>query len=246
LKPIQEIDGMPGPTPYVSAILLVAVLGTQTVAAQGPATAKTRSAAPVAGTARTASGIPELRNVAAEPKRSRSLRLPIDLVPTPQGTVDVKVDSDPAASAALALPPRKSKEAATRSATSPGRAVTTTVTSLAVVLGLFLLLVWFQRRTSSGGHSVLPGEVVQTLGRVPLNARQEMHLVHVGNKLLLLAVTASAAEPLTEITDPAEIDRLTKICQQNQPGNLSASFREILSQLNRQPSSGGLQYSSSH
>jgi flagellar biogenesis protein FliO len=63
-----------------------------------------------------------------------------------------------------------------------------------------------------------------------------MQLVRVGNKVLLLAVTANSAETLTEITDPDEIDRLNGICRQNQPGSISASFREILSQL-QQPSS---------
>jgi flagellar biogenesis protein FliO len=178
--------------------------------------------------------------------RTTTCRLPIALVPSSHDSGVATQASGQSSTSALALPPRKPADMAGRTAaTKPGRTVITTLTSLAVVLGLFLLLVWFQRRTSSGGSAVLPGEVVQTLGRVPLNGRQEMHLVRVGNKLLLLAVTASSAETLTEITDPAEIDRLSGICLKNQPGSISASFREILSQLQRQPSAGGLHYASS-
>ena len=110
-----------------------------------------------------------------------------------------------------------------------GGAVTTVITSLAVVLGLFVLGGLIMKKANSrGGCAKLPGEVVQTLGRAPLTGRQEMHLVRVGNKLLLLSVTANGAETLTEITDPEEIDRLAGICRQNHPDSITASFREIL------------------
>lgn len=115
-----------------------------------------------------------------------------------------------------------------RSPTASG-AVTTVITSLAVVLGLFVLAVLIMKKANArGGCAKLPGEVVQTLGRAPLTGRQEMHLVRVGNKLLLLSVTASGAETLTEITDAEEIDRLAGICRQNHPDSITASFREIL------------------
>lgn len=131
--------------------------------------------------------------------------------------------------------PLKAPKKSPREAAGPFRAptvsgaATTVITSLAVVLGLFLLGVLIVKKTNSrGGCAKLPGEVVQTLGRAPLTGRQEMHLVRVGNKLLLLSVTASGAETLTEITDPEEIDRLAGICRQNHPDSITASFREIL------------------
>jgi flagellar biosynthetic protein FliO len=118
---------------------------------------------------------------------------------------------------------------------STGRVLAKVGSSLAVVLGLFVLVVWFSRRFGSKRSGHLPTEVIDTLGRVPLNGRQEMHLVRVGKKLLLLSVTPDSAETLTEITDPVEIDRLTSICRQEQPDCISASFREVLSQLNGEP-----------
>ena len=146
------------------------------------------------------------------------------------------LERPPAAAAATdgALPlkaPRKTAGGAAGPFRSPtaGGAVTTVITSLAVVLGLFVLAVLIMKKANSrGGCAKLPGEVVQTLGRAPLTGRQEMHLVRVGNKLLLLSVTASGAETLTEITDPEEIDRLAGICRQNHPDSITASFREIL------------------
>lgn len=108
-------------------------------------------------------------------------------------------------------------------------AVKTVVTSLAVVLGLLVALVWLARRTNPKARATLSKDIVETLGRAPLSGRQEMHLVRIGNKLLLLSVTATSAETLTEITDAVEIDRLAGICRQNQPDSITASFREILS-----------------
>ncbi len=171
---------------------------------------------------------------------SQTIRLPITLVPG-SSQMSMGPDQDVNTSVStLMLPGPKSRSALGHGETTgPAQALVTTAASLGVVLGLFLLLVWFQRRAAGRNGSMLPGEVVQTLGRVPLNGRQEMHLVKVGNKLLLLAVTATSAETLTEITDPTEIDRLSGICRHDQPGSISASFREILSQL-QQPSSPSL------
>jgi hypothetical protein len=45
--------------------------------------------------------------------------------------------------------------------------------SLAVVLGLFLVVVWFLRRTGPKSMTALPGEVFEVLGRSPLAARQQ-------------------------------------------------------------------------
>ena len=103
--------------------------------------------------------------------------------------------------------------------------------SLAVVLGLFLAVVWFLRRTGPKSMLVLPSEVFEVLGRSPLAARQQAQLVRCGNKLLLISVTAGGAETLTEITEPAEVERLVGLCQQSRPNSASASFRNLFSQF---------------
>jgi flagellar biogenesis protein FliO len=103
--------------------------------------------------------------------------------------------------------------------------------SLAVVLGLFLGVVWFLRRTSPKSMTALPSEVFEVLGRSPLAARQQAQLVRCGNKLLLISVTAGGAETLTEITEPAEVERLVGLCQQARPNSASASFRNLFSQF---------------
>src|SRR5262249_52399425 len=65
--------------------------------------------------------------------------------------------------------------------TTPASALTTVGGSLAVVLGLFLIVAWCTRKFSPTGSQVLPKEAIELLGRVSLAARQQAHLVRVGN-----------------------------------------------------------------
>lgn len=121
-----------------------------------------------------------------------------------------------------------------------GRHATTTVIgSLSVVLAAFFVLVWLSRKTAPKGLAPLPGEVFESLGRAPLSARQQMQLIRLGNKLVLLSVTATGAETLTEITDIDEVNRLAGLCQQGRSGSISDTFRQVLSQYADEPAPGG-------
>jgi flagellar biogenesis protein FliO len=119
------------------------------------------------------------------------------------------------------------------------RATTTVVGSLSVVLAAFFVLVWLSRKTAPKGLAPLPGEVFESLGRAPLTARQQMQLIRLGNKLVLLSVTSTGAETLTEITDLDEVNRLAALCQQGRSGSISDTFRQVLSQYADEPAPGG-------
>lgn len=112
--------------------------------------------------------------------------------------------------------------------------------SLAMVLGLFLVLAWVARRASPNHMARLPKEVFDVLGRAPLSGRQQVHLLRCGSKLLLVSVTPTGTETLTEITDPQEVDRLAGLCQQGRPDSSTSIFRNVLEQFarngQRQPS----------
>lgn len=110
----------------------------------------------------------------------------------------------------------------------------TGVVSLAVVLGLFFAVAWAMRRGMPAGPALLPREAVEVLGRTPLAGRQHAHLVRCGNKVLLVYLNQGAAETLTEITDPVEVDRLVGLCRQAHPQSTTASFRQILQQIGRE------------
>jgi flagellar biogenesis protein FliO len=85
--------------------------------------------------------------------------------------------------------------------------------SLGLVAGLFLLVAWVARRGGPHSATPLPHAAVEVLGRAPLVGRQHVHLVRCGNKLLLVCVLPGGAQTLTEVTDPAEVERLVSICQ---------------------------------
>jgi len=111
----------------------------------------------------------------------------------------------------------------------------TTVGSLAVVIGLFLIVVWGMRRALPGHVATLPKEVVDVLGRAALASRQQVYLLRCGNKLLLVAVTPAGVETLTEIVDPFEVDRLAGLCIQSQPHSTTAAFRQFFHQFEQEP-----------
>jgi len=152
--------------------------------------------------------------------------------------------SSPAASddssrhAPMPLPPRskrQSRQPTTRVGTSSGRALLTVLGSLAIVLAVFFVFVWLTRSAAPKGMAPLSKDVVESLGRAPLLGRQQMQLIRIGNKLVLLSVTSTGADTLTEITDPVEVDRLSGLCRQAQSGSISDTFRQVLAQASSEP-----------
>jgi hypothetical protein len=77
----------------------------------------------------------------------------------------------------------------------------------------------------------LPSEVFEVLGRAPLANHQQAQLVRCGSKLLLVSVNATSGgvRTLTEITDPAEVDRLIDLCRQVR-GSRAATARQACRQ----------------
>jgi len=115
----------------------------------------------------------------------------------------------------------------------PATGITTGVASLVLVLAIFFAAAWALRRGAPKGAAKLPAEVVEVLGRAPLAGRQFAYLVRCGNKLLLVHLTPGGAETLTEITEPAEVDRLAGLCRQAHPQSATASFRQVFQQFSR-------------
>jgi flagellar protein FliO/FliZ len=121
--------------------------------------------------------------------------------------------------------------------TSPLAAMISVGGSLALVLGLFLVIAWAMRKTAPRGSLLLPREVFEVLGRAPLGARQQVQLLRCGNKLLLVSIMPGGTETLTEVTDPLEVDRIAGICQQANPKSATMAFRQVFQQL--APKTGG-------
>ncbi len=113
-------------------------------------------------------------------------------------------------------------------------ALKTAGTGLGIVLGLFLMSAWLLKRGAPRPTSPLPKEVVSVLGRSQLASRQFVQLVRVGNKLVLVALTPDGATPITEVTEPVEVDRLLGLCMRNHTHSTTAEFQQVLKQLSRE------------
>ena len=118
--------------------------------------------------------------------------------------------------------------------------LTTAGTGLAIVVGLFLVCIWLLRQSGPKPTTPLPKEAIAVLGRVPLAARSFAHLIQVGNKLVLVAVTPDGVAPLTEVTEPTEVDRLLGMCLRNRKHSTTAEFQQVLQQLANEPAKGFL------
>lgn len=113
------------------------------------------------------------------------------------------------------------------------RSLITVGSSLAVVLGLFFLVAWAMRRAAPRGSVLLPGEVVEVLGRAALATRGQVHVLRFGKKLLLVSVSPAGVETLAEITDREEVDRLAGLCRQAHPQSATAAFRHVFQQFTK-------------
>ena len=112
-----------------------------------------------------------------------------------------------------------------------GLATSTIVGGLAICLGIFLLIVLLTRRNTPNKFGPLPSEVIESLGRMTLNHRQQLQLIRLGRKLVLLNVTAQGATAICEIDDPDEVTRIAGLCQQARPNSATTTFREVLGQF---------------
>ena len=104
----------------------------------------------------------------------------------------------------------RGNSAATRS--KPGN-WSTTGSSLLVVLVLIAGGAYLLRRQGRRFAGLLPGGVIQVLGRRYIDQRNCLQLIRCGSKILVL--TSSATQGLTtlsEITDPLEVELLTRQC----------------------------------
>lgn len=120
-----------------------------------------------------------------------------------------------------------------------GKPLTTVLGGLSIALGAFFLLAWAFKKGMPKGSGRLPTDVIEVLGKSTLSPKQTVHLVRLGNKLLLISFAPAGAETLAEITDPEEVTRLTALCNTNGQGSTEA-FRQAFEQIGRTKTKGFL------
>jgi flagellar biogenesis protein FliO len=145
--------------------------------------------------------------------------------------------SDEADPLPLAPPGRSGERSKDNANAKPGIGLSSLITvgsSLAVVLGIFFVVAWVMRRTTPGNCPALSSEVFEVLGRAPLAARQQVHLVRLGRKLVLLCISPGGVEALSEVTDPDEVTHLAGLCQRTRPDSATAAFRQVFQRFSQE------------
>lgn len=105
--------------------------------------------------------------------------------------------------------------------------------ALTLVLALIFVLRWVLRRSISPGS--LPGatNAVQVLTRSPLSPRQQLLLVRVGRRLLVVSDCNGQLNPLSEITDPDEVAALVGQLRDEKLTSASRSFGNLMGMWRR-------------
>jgi flagellar biogenesis protein FliO len=111
--------------------------------------------------------------------------------------------------------------------------------SLLIVIGVFFILVLFLKKVSPKGNRLLPKEAFEDLGRAMLTQKIQLHLLRLGNRLLLVSITPDGVSPITEITDPDEVVPLLGLCRQLDSNSSTEFFRKTLSSFSTGGTSGG-------
>ena len=100
----------------------------------------------------------------------------------------------------------------------PLNTVYTVVCALAIVIGAFLLCAWLLKRGGPRRSADVARRRCERAWPCAARTRGSLrNLLHVGNKLVLITMSPSGAETLTEVTDPVEVDRIVGLCQQSHP-----------------------------
>ena len=130
--------------------------------------------------------------------------------------------------ARLPLPTRVNGEnglAASRTkSVSNGGGLWATVLALGAILGtLSLAGRWL--KPYFGAPRGLPIEAFELLGRRMIEPKVSVHLVRCGGRVLVLGLSSEGVRTLSEIDDPHEVDRLTKICVNQSDALYTATAR---------------------
>ncbi|MEM6688661.1 MAG: flagellar biosynthetic protein FliO [Planctomycetota bacterium] len=112
----------------------------------------------------------------------------------------------------------------------------TTCASLALVLGLFALVVFLWRRMGGPrGGGILPTEAVRTIGHTMIDAKTRLTLIKVGRRVVLASQSHTGIQTLCEIEDRDEVTELLAMCDPK----TRQTFHQTMRQIEREPARGG-------
>ena len=117
--------------------------------------------------------------------------------------------------------------------------VVTMFASLFIVIATFLIFALLFKKVSPKGNRPLPSELIENLGRTSLTQKIQLHLLRLGNRLILVSVTLDGVHPITEITDPDEVVQLLGLCRRLDPNSSTQNFKKMYDAVAAEPPTGG-------
>jgi len=104
-------------------------------------------------------------------------------------------------------------------------------TALGIVLALILLFRWVARRFFGVAGAGRATRAVQVLSRSPLSPKQQLVLLRVGRRLLVVADGAGQMNTLSEITDPDEVAALVGQLQDDHAARATKTFGSLFGKM---------------
>lgn len=105
---------------------------------------------------------------------------------------------------------------------------------ICIVTAIFFAFVLLAKRGGAKVNSRIPSEIFEVVGQLPLNQKQQFHLVRLGSKLLLLSVNNNHTQTISEISDPIEVEHVLSMLHKGQAAEAFNSFRRITGQMRQQ------------
>ena len=146
----------------------------------------------------------------------------------------------------LPLQPRATEATSSPATTSPiskfsipnfSQSATRMVGALTVVLGAFMVLLWITKKIQGPSKTMMSKQTLELLGQKQINKIHCLHLIRLGQRILLVSASDSGVTCLSEINDPVEVAQLLKT--NSQAGESSelpqSTFKRIFAQYEQNP-----------
>ena len=167
------------------------------------------------------------------------LALSVLVVPWPVLAQEEPQSSEPLSYLNMPLQPRSESGPTTDSQASfqsiPGfnESLVRMAGSLAVVLSLFLGILWMTRNRRPSKGIRLGKETLEIIGQTTLTKNHTLHVVKLGERLLLISAGESDVTCLSEISDPVEVEQL--LATTDIHDSPRSTFKTLFAQYDQNP-----------
>lgn len=109
-----------------------------------------------------------------------------------------------------------------------------TLAALGVTIGLMLVLRALVLRSTGRSTSKVNASVVEVLSRTTLAPRNQVMLLRVGQRVLVVSESTNGVQLLADIHEPEEVAALLTTVNAGRPGSQSKNFDQVFRSLSEQ------------